>query len=164
MSMTHVVGVDPGLVDTGAVALRFDPVDEIVLVQHAVLPAPTVLELRVWLNALPGPYVPKTYVEQYRPRQRLNTDVRMLQLEQEIRSQIPGAVFLTNMGIKRVITEELMRMLEVWSWSTPTHHQDLRSAARIALLGMVKEGLTNQLLADVVRDHIEGRTWKVVHV
>lgn len=164
MSMTHIVGVDPGLVDTGAVALRFDPIDEIVLIQHAVLPAPATLELRVWLNALPGPYVPKTYIEQYRPRQRMNTDVRMIQLEQEIRSQIPGAVFLPNMGIKKVVTEDLMRMLQVWTWKTTTHHQDLRSAARIALLGMMKDSWTNELLADVVKDHLEGRTWGVVHV
>lgn len=161
MSMTHVVGVDPGLVDTGAVALRFDPIDKIVLIHHAVIPAPQ--DLQVWASVLPGPYHPKVYVEQYRPRQRLNTDTRMLQLEQDIRRALPGASFLTNMGIKRVVTEDLMRMLEVWTWKTTTHHQDLRSAARIALLGMMKDPLTNELLADVVRDHIEGRTWQVVH-
>ena len=161
--MTHVVGVDPGLVDTGAVALRFDPIDEIVLVQHGVIPVPTAQELRLWMTTVAGPGVSRVYVEQYRPRQRLNTDMRMIQLEQEIRSQIPGAVFLPNMGIKRVVTEDLMRMLKVWQWKTTTHHQDLRSAARIALLGMVKNPLTNEVLADVVRDHIEGRTWEVRH-
>jgi hypothetical protein len=164
MSMTHVVGVDPGLVDTGAISLKFDRIVERVYITHGVIPVPTAQELRLWVNAIPGPWTPRVYVEQYRPRQRLNTDVRMLELEQRIRHIMPGAVFITNMGIKRVVTEDLMRVLQVWNWKTATHHQDLRSAARIALLGMMKDPLTNEILADVVRDHIEGRTWEVHHV
>ena len=47
------------------------------------------------------------------------------------------------------------------SSAPPTHHQDLRSAARIALLGMLRDEQMNRLLADVVRDHLAGETWTI---
>lgn len=54
-----------------------------------------------------------------------------------------------------------MNLLGVWKFSTVTHHQDLRSAARIALFGMLKNEETNRLLADVVADHLKGSDWDV---
>lgn len=106
---------------------------------------------------------PRIYVEQYRTRQHLSSDMRMVKAELDLRQALPGARFLPNMGIKRVITQDLMDVLEVWRFPTPSHHQDLRAAARIALLGMVKEDDTNAVLAAVVRDHIDGNPWKVCH-
>ena len=68
----------------------------------------------------------------------------MIRAEQDLRRVMPDARFLPNMGIKRVITQDLMELLEVWSFTTATHHQDLRAAARIALLGMVKDDTTER--------------------
>jgi hypothetical protein len=145
------------------VSLRFEPTAETLRIKHIVVPDPPAYRVQAWINAQSWPF-PKVYIEQYRTRQRLNTDTRMVQLEQDLRRTLSGATFLPNMGIKRVITKELMEMLTLWTWSTVTHHQDLRSAARIALLGMVKDDDTNQLLADVVRASLNGRPWTVVHV
>jgi hypothetical protein len=60
-----------------------------------------------------------------------------------------------------VVRRQLMELVGVWSFTTSTHHQDLRSAARIALLGMLKHAVTNELLADIVADHLKGTTWQV---
>ena len=74
---------------------------------------------------------------------------------------LKGSTVLPNMGVKKVVRRPLMELLGAWKFSTVTHHQDLRSAARIALLGMLKDPHMNRLLFDVVLDHIEGRTWRV---
>jgi hypothetical protein len=55
----------------------------------------------------------------------------------------------------------VLEALGAWKFQTTTHHQDLRSAAKIAVLGMMKQEHTNLLLAAIIRDHIDGRPWKV---
>jgi hypothetical protein len=54
-----------------------------------------------------------------------------------------------------------MELLGVWKFHTVTNHQDLRSAARIALYGMVKSETLNKVLYSVVDDHLVGRAWRV---
>jgi hypothetical protein len=134
------------------------------LVQHKVLSGPAWQDLWLWIEALPGPTTPKVFVEAYITRSRLGTDQRMLQLEADIRHALPDARFLPNMGVKKVITQDLLEMLEVLVWKTRTHHQDLRSAARIALLGLVKDPDLNWYLAEMVRECLEGQLWRVDHV
>jgi hypothetical protein len=162
MSVAHVIGIDPGLVDTGVVSLWFRPAVRKIMVEHAVIGVPTAIEVKMWLAQWPVPYR-NVFIEAYRPRQRLGTDTRMLELESDLRHVLPGARFLPNMGVKRIITQDLMEMLEVWRFSTTTHHQDLRSAARIALLGMVKDDDLNWHLAEMVREHLDGQLWTVDH-
>jgi hypothetical protein len=156
--MTQVYGLDPGLVDTGLVRLVFDRTNKHLTVTGTVITGATAEDVAALLD---GGLV---FVEKYRPRQRLNTDTRMVQLEQDLRRAIPHAQFHQNMGIKRVITQDLMELLDVWHWKQTTHHQDLRSAARIALLGMTKEWETNSLLAAIVEAHISGRPWSIEKV
>lgn len=157
----HIVGVDPGLVHTGAVRLRFYPGDKRVEIDHAVFSGSRPAPIRDWV--LDGAYRvrPRVFVEGYRPRSHLATDQKMVTAVGEIGKATGGKVLL-NEGVKKVIRPELMKLLNVWLFSTPTHHQDLRSAARIALFGMVKEEWLNQVLADLVRDHLNGADWKVI--
>jgi hypothetical protein len=156
--MARVIGIDPGLVHTGLVSLQFDTTARELVVWHHLVQGLDIPTIQGWVKA--GWDV---YVEQYRPRQRLGSDVRMVQAEQELRHAIPSAKFLTNMGIKRVVPQGLMELLEVWKFPTSSHHQDLRSAARIALLGMMKEERTNWVLAEMVRDHVDFQSWQVIH-
>ena len=72
-----------------------------------------------------------------------------------------GGKLLRNMGVKKVVSKELMDLLHCWSFPTRTHHQDLRSAARIALLGMMLEPALNQVLYSYTTDTIDGRIWDV---
>ena len=78
----------------------------------------------------------------------------------EFRKELGGTV-LQNMGVKKVVKSPLMELLGVWNFNTPTHHQDLRSAARIGLLGMLKDDILNKLLTDIVADHLSGEAWDV---
>ena len=130
-------------------------------VTHTVVDGPDAGAVAKWVEDTPVP--PVVFVEAYRPRQNLNSDQRMVRAEIELRAALRGAAYLPNMGIKRVITRDLMEVVEVWKFPTSTHHQDLRAAARIALLGMVKDAVLNELLADVVLDYLDGRPWGIVH-
>ena len=164
MSVTHVVGIDPGLVHTGVVSMTFFPKMGEVWVGHEAVAGPDVSRIQ----RLVGAGVPTQvtachiFIEAYRPRSAFNTDARMGEAVSQIRAATKGTV-LDNTGVKKVVKQPLMQLLGVWQFATPTHHQDLRSAARIALLGMMKDEHMNRILADVVRDHLNGKPWTVVH-
>jgi hypothetical protein len=146
------------------VSLTFRPGLRQLDVEHTVYPGTDFAGLSDWIYQSHRPAKQFVFVEQYRPRLKLDSDQRMVQAERDLRLAVPEAKFLPNMGIKRVIPQSLMEVFGVWSWPTVTHHQDLRSAARIALLGMVKDQRLNNIMADMVRDHLDGRPWRVMHV
>lgn len=164
MNVAHVTGIDPGLVDTGVVGLTFKPGLRQLHIEHIVYPGTDFAGLSDWIYQSHRPAKQFVFIEKYTPRLKLDSDQRMVQAEQTLRQALPDSKVLPNTGIKRVIPQQLMEVFGVWSWPTVTHHQDLRSAARIALLGMVKEPRLNSIMADVVRDHLEGRPWRVAHV
>ena len=163
LTVAHVIGVDPGIVDTGCVSLLFKPGLRTLHIEHIVIPGDDAEAVSDWVHL--GSWAAKQFVfiEKYTPRLKMDSDARMVQAEANLRRELQGAKFLPNTGVKRVIPQQLMEVFGVWSWPTVTHHQDLRSAARIALLGMVKEPALNRVMADVVRDHLEGRPWTVAH-
>lgn len=162
MSVTHIVGIDPGLVHTGVVRLVFDTSRKSFWTDHVAVAGPNVVDARTWINQpvlkLPAPEV---FVEGYRPRSHYGTDSRMLDAVSSFRSGIPGAKVLDNTGVKKVVRRDLMELLHCWKFSTVTNHDDLRSAARIALLGMLKDDVHNELLADVVKATLDGEPWVV---
>ena len=162
MHPTHVVGVDPGIVHTGVVRLFFDPSSRDISVEHEAIAGPDGDAARRWISTQRGP-VPHIFIEGYKPRSNFGTDAEMVAAVQTLRGQLPGASVLLNHGVKKVVKQPLMELLGCWKFSTPTHHQDLRSAARIALLGMLKSEHLNRVLTTVVIDHLEGRTWHVRH-
>lgn len=168
MSVTHVVGVDPGLVHTGVVSLLFIPDDKTVTVQDTVVAGPDGAE--VW-NAVDNGSVPgipsHVFIEKYQPRSHLSTDAEMakgvIEIKRVLDAERIDTQVLLNTGVKKVVRKHLMELLDVWNFSTPTHHQDLRSAARIALLGMLKDEQMNRLIADIVLAKLKGRPWDVRH-
>lgn len=160
MSVTHVVGIDPGLVHTGVVNILFDHVKhDITVIDRVVL---GLKEQDIKDSIVLAGRWPHIFIEGYRPRSNLAPDRRMQEGVALIK-KATGGRDLDNMGIKKVVKQHTMELLGVWKFSTTTHHQDLRSAARIALLGMYKDVSLNRVVADVVRDHLEGATWNVVH-
>lgn len=164
MHLTHIVGVDPGLVHTGVVRLVFDPSTASVHLGHEAVLGPDAGAVRNWIyqdNTHTG-VVPHIFVEAYRPRSHFDSDAKMAKAVNDMRHAFTCTTVL-NTGVKKVVKRPLMELLDVWSFPTATHHQDLRSAARIALLGMLKQETLNRLLSDVVLDHLKGRSWHVVH-
>ena len=153
--MITVAGIDPGLVHTGVVEMEFDRANRTVTVDSFAVIGPDAAAVKARLA--PGAVV---FIEGYRARSNFDTDQRMVTAVSEFRKELGGTV-LQNMGVKKVVKSPLMELLGVWTFSTTTHHQDLRSAARIALLGMLKNEHLNKLLTDVVADHLRGENWDV---
>lgn len=166
MSVTHVVGIDPGLVHTGVVSLMFVPDQRLVEIDHEVVLGPDATAATMWAmgrraRKVPWYFKPPTiFIEGYRPRSNFNTNAEMTKAVQTFRAATKGQV-LDNTGVKKVVRRGLLELLGCWKFPTPTNHDDLRSAARIAVLGMLKDEQMNQLLADIVRDHLNGETWTV---
>jgi hypothetical protein len=167
MSIHQVIGIDPGLVHTGTVLLRFDIYSKRLGIWHVATSGLQPHRVLTWLQTMNfkgealGPK--RMYIEAYRPRQRLNSDVRMVQGEREFKRTFPEAQLIPNMGVLKVVRQPLLELLGLWSFTTPTHHQDLRSAARVALLGMMKEPVYNHLLSEVVFAHLNGVPWDIRH-
>lgn len=158
-----IVGIDPGLVHTGMVCFGFDSYDQRVAIRSHLVSGLNVKEIsamhRYWAPLTEVPY--QAVIEGYRTRSNFNQDARMIKGVGEIKNSIPSSKVLDNMGIKKIVTQPLMELLKVWKFNQISHHQDLRSAARIALLWAFKDPLGNQLVADFLRDYLEGDPWDV---
>jgi hypothetical protein len=141
--------------------LTIDEDQRIVDNDYIVIAGTDTVRLQQWLagyQKIPNTHI---FIEAYRPRSHFNTDARMTEAVNATRAALPGSIVLLNTGVKKVVKQPLMELLGVWKFSTPTHHQDLRSAARIALLGALRDDKLNRIIADIVRDHINGNDWCV---
>lgn len=165
MSITSVsvIGVDPGLVDTGIRRLFFDPLHRTITVSAEVLTRAAADEIASAVT-LTFPFIGtvKVFIEGYRPRSHLNTDARMVALVSDVHKLIPHSKVINNTGIKKVVKPGLMSLLKLDTSPVPTHHNDIVSAGRIALLGMLKDPELNLLLTTVVVAHVEGDPWTVI--
>lgn len=154
MSVNHLVvwGIDPGLRDTGAVRFEFDSGDKTIHVSwYAYSDQKQMLRSVSYLVG--GDSGPLVFIEDYRVRAGHRENKPMLELITKLRyelHQIANAkvTALNNMGVKKLVTADLMKELKVWDFPISTHHQDLRSAARIALLGIIKDEDMNRLLSE----------------
>lgn len=158
-----VIGVDPGLVHTGIVMLDFDTDARHLTVDHRVVDGLDSPLSRAAVEDMAGHKSYSTldiFIEQYRPRSAYQVDERMVQANSDFKRDLGGAL-LRNSGVKKVVSQELMALAGVWKFASRTHHQDLRSAARIALLGMMLEPALNQVLYTYTTDNIDGRKWDV---
>ena len=150
MSIITLNGIDPGIVDTGAVTFFLDTDRLTLSVKAEKLPGtiPEPIEEYVKRNTRDRTF---TFVEAYRDRGTIfNTHGTMRNIEAAIRRSLPGAEILDNTGVTKVVKRPLMQLLDCWDFPTVTHHQDLRSAARIALYGGLKDTEINSLLTKIV--------------
>ena len=147
MSVLHAVGIDPGLVHTGVVSVHLDTDSLFLYSTHELFVGPDVQAVKQWVWQIDKPMV---FIEKYRPRSHYGTDERMVKAEAEFKRAMPKATLLDNTGVLKIVTQDLMELLGLWKFATPTHHQDLRSAARIALLGMLRNPEMNGHLARYV--------------
>lgn len=158
-----VIGVDPGLVHTGIVMLDFRLEQRELTVDHRVVDGLDSRAARQEVESMAGhkPYSTlDIFIEWYRPRSGFSVDERMVQANSDFRQDLSGTL-LRNTGVKKVITTDLMKLLHVWTFSSKTHHQDLRSAARIAVLGMLLDPTLNSVLYLFTTDNTDGRDWNV---
>ena len=178
MDVVNLIGVDPGIVDTGVVWVRLDRDKKTFSVDARVWRNVTKkvkggIEVdQQFLDELDG-YVgtvanaadeTHVFIEGYRNRGRNpGQDQKMTMLVQTIHKLIKGSVVVDNTGVKNVVTDETLRLVKMYDWTVATHHSDLRSAARILMKGAYQEGVLNHMIADVVRDRLEDQAWTLTN-
>ena len=151
MAVHTIIGVDPGIVHTGVVMFKFDTITMGFRKEFKVIDGADAPEVSGWVRARNQGGNAIVSIEKYDDRgPAFKQHGVMRAVETELRRLLPEATLLSNTGIKKVVTEALMRLLDVWNFTEKTHHQDLRSAARIGLLGGFKDPLTNEALAALV--------------
>lgn len=155
MTSVKFAGIDPGLVHTGLVSFELDPSRRLWRIFAEAIPGPDIEATKKLLAGWSG----KVFIEAYRPRSHFGTDPAMTKAVNDMKAALPKAKVLNNTGVKQVVRQPLMELLGVWRFGISTHHQDLRSAARIGLYGALKDDELNAVLAGFVTDHIDGRAW-----
>jgi hypothetical protein len=165
------VGIDPGLVHTGMVALNIDDTARKLSVRYrafdtlydaagALDAARSVRAVRDHLSNVPVSFpLGGIFVEAYRSRgNNLRTDAKMRALLSEFRLHMPSAEVIDNTGSKQVVRPALLRLLDMEAFPA-THHQDLQAAARILVFGMLKQDTANRYLYDIVDAHLDLNPW-----
>jgi hypothetical protein len=79
----------------------------------------------------------------------------------ELKATMPLATLMSNAGAKVLVKPTVMKLLKVWTFDQSTHHDDLRSAARILIFGMMRDKNLNPILASFVKDHLDNVEWTV---
>lgn len=165
MKTLNIVGIDPGLRDTGVVYMTFEPDIHMMSVRTLVVHHSdvelTAQHVYDWVDRCSPNEWPSIFIERYVPRPGMQTSPDMLALERGLAMKLRRAELVRNTGVKQIIPQELMKLLKLWLFTTPTNHDDLRAAARIGLYGMAKDPGFNMILADVVRSLLDAEPWMV---
>lgn len=161
----QLIGIDPGLVHTGCVSITLFPDQGAFRLRNYVVSGLNVQQVQNWVEATMAlrPDVQcEIFIEAYRPRSHFDSDAAMGAAVKEMKQALPGSKTLLNTGVKKIVTPELMKAMNIWSFSQRTNHQDLRSAARIAVYGGLKDPEINPVITKLVIDHLDGNTWKEI--
>ena len=174
-----LLGFDPGIRDTGAVALTLDLDEKTIDVLAQVWSGVThrhgfnVTTDEKFLDEAAAlqqslrqrSNVVLTGIEGYRQRgMNVQQDQEMLNVIQDLRATLPGSVIVDNTGIKKVVTEPMLKLFHVARFKRGTNHADLKSAARVALKRGIDQDECNPLLADYIIEcvnHNGGQGWSL---
>ena len=159
-----IIGIDPGVVHTGCVALRLDSNTRTIDVAYAVINGVDVTQVRNWVGPQRGPI----FIEDYNPSNYAREDKKMSEALGRLKVEFPPSDdpivrYVDNAGINTLIPTAVQWCFGVSKFPVTTHHNDLNSAGKIALLGMLqdKDSGLRELVSIVVRDELDGRSWTV---
>ena len=161
----QLIGIDPGLVHTGCVSITLHPDLGAFQLRSHVVAGLDVQQVKRWVmlvDAYQALVHSEIFIEAYRPRSHFDSDAAMGAAVKEMKQALPGSKTLLNTGVKKIVTPELMKVMNIWTFSQRTNHQDLRSAARIAVYGGLKDPEINPVITKLVVDHLDGNTWKEI--
>jgi hypothetical protein len=142
-----LIGIDPGLIDTGFTKLIIT--DKTWLVRRGVCnDIPQLADLCKDADTV--------FVEDFRTR-LVAVGSEMVHKQREIIKAINAPVkAISNSGVTKIITEEMMKALDLWDENIKTHHKDIRSSSRILLYGMAQDKTHgyNQHLSERLKEYV----------
>ena len=173
MTSLTLIGVDPGIRDTAATVLRLNTsTKELEVDAHVWHDITTrdgwkIVVDREFLDRIATLYQDETdlngatfaFIEGYRARGKdLKLDQNMNDLVQTINRTLPGSVIVDNTGVRKLVTEPLLKLFHCARFKG-TNHADSKSAARIALAGAVKSTSLNEILYQFVEENLPEEMW-----
>ena len=166
MTTYNLVGIDPGVRDTGLVHFEFDLESNIIRIHSQAWTGVTVYEKHhaytrpEFLDEIAG-YCQSIEggsligIEGYRQRGlNIRQDARMLNLIQDLKATIPKSEVVDNTSIKKIVTNDLLKVMHASRFEA-TYHADLKSAARVALRTAIQNPVINEFLARIVMEVID---------
>ena len=175
MSKLTLVGIDPGIVDTAAIAITLDFLRKRVNIVTQVWTNVTLRQHRkITIN---DGYLDEirafvdhsafensatfTGIEGYRDRgYNMEQDQAMNAIIQSTQEILPGSLIVDNTGIKKIVTEPMLKMFFCTRFQG-TNHADIKSAARVALRVGIGVEAINHLLSDFIKQNLAGDTWEL---
>lgn len=143
-----LVGIDPGIVDTGVVWLDIYPSRRGFHSGGFAVKGMGEEAVEEILRKLPDlAATSHFYVEKFRPRSHFAHDDKMVTGCRDLARAFDGKL-IDNSGIKKIITPSQLQMFEIDGPWPSTHHGDILSAARILLLGAFKDPELNEIFYD----------------
>lgn len=166
----RMIGIDPGVKDTGVVELVLYPEAQQFGVRYhvysgAVLGSkqeirtdPEVLRhMKQSIAVFNGETL--IGVEGYRPRgKNSDLDRKMTVLVNDIHVALDATV-VDNTGIRQVVSTDLLKCLHM-SRFPATNHADLKSAARVAVMMGLKDPEINYALVELCLGYLDGEPWQ----
>lgn len=166
MTYVSTIGIDPGRVHTGCVALEFHIPAQTIDVTCLVINSVDVRQVRDFVEGWPDASL---FIEDYNPSNYAREDKLMSEALGRLKAEFPPSdnpivKYVDNAGVNTIIPTEVQKLFGVHRFPVSTHHNDLNSAGKIALLGMVqdKNGVLRNLVSTVIKDSLIGFPWKVV--
>ena len=157
MTILHVAGVDPGLRNTGVVVIQMDSIQKILKVTATAIDGADVAAVS---DAIKYHDHISVFIERYEDRGTVfGTHAEMRAMEHELKLAMPKAKLLSNTGIKKVVTDEMLDEFGLLHLAT-TNHRDLQAAARIGLLGALRVPAMNSVIYGFLIDQVRGETWQ----
>lgn len=157
-------GIDPGIIHTGCVAITLDEAKRTIDIRFEIINGVDISKTQYWVNKQG---LDALFIEDYNPGNYTREDKKMSEALGRLKSAFiptddPIVRYVDNAGINTLIPIAVLRCFGVDKFPVSTNHNDLVSAAKIALLGMLKDKSGLRLLVSrVVRDHLTNRAWKV---
>lgn len=165
---TSIIGIDPGIIHTGCVAFLFNERDKELDVHYAVINGTEPVEVRAWIEDQVKPGA--IYIEDYNPGNYQREDKKMSEALGRLKAEFPPAdspyivKYVDNAGINTLIPVAVQKLYGIHKFNVATHHNDLNSAGKIALLGMLQDKSGNDfrgLVSWLVQADLAGRPWTV---
>lgn len=161
-----IIGIDPGRVHTGCVAIMLDINARAIEVNFAVITGVDVSKVMHWINQQRMPDA--VFVEDYTPSNYAREDKMMSEALGRLKYELPPRMdpivkYVDNAGVNTLVPVEVQKLFGVHRFPVTTHHNDLNSAGKVALLGMSQDkgGVLRGLASTVVRDALIGQPWVV---
>jgi hypothetical protein len=165
-----IVGIDPGIIHTGCVALKINTVRRTIDVYYAVINGVDVKAVDSWIEKTVHPDA--LFIEDYNPGNYVREDKKMSEALGRLKAYYEPTPdgddadllirYVDNAGVNTLIPRPVLDLFGVGKFPVTTHHNDLVSAGKIALLGMLKESEDyRHLVSWPVRAELDGDPWAV---